>query len=225
MASPAFWRDLQDRFQALSGQAPDMYAMLDDSEWYIAEGPHDPQQRKSVHQQFQALATQAAIAAGVPRRPNMSDAWLDLLQQRSPDFRPAKVRLRSRDGTIKEIDGGTIEHLCSASAEYCVVPETDAFAGRRASGTGKTSTRRPKATNRRRPRRVVSVGTITRRRELVTKYKQAEDINAADLGRILDMDSSAVRGMIREDTTRYSEARLNKFLRALGVSREEWYRK
>jgi hypothetical protein len=59
-----------------------------------------------------ALAETAALAAGA--RPNTLEGWLNLLREESSDFRVFSA-------TQKEDEGGWIQDLALASADYCVV--------------------------------------------------------------------------------------------------------
>lgn len=103
------WRHFEVRFRALPDGSEDLRAIPDDArqkEWSLSGGPPDDRQRALRHKQFQDLAREAGIAAGVPNRESALNGWLNLLREESPHYR--------RLG-----EGGVIQSLCLASAEQC----------------------------------------------------------------------------------------------------------
>ena len=108
----------------------------------------------------------------------------------------------------------------------CDLLEAEAFSQEPPAQPSGSAQRAPKKQNEKRPRRTISAATRVRRHELVTNYKRTEDrLTDADLSRRCNIDTSALQGMIREDTSRYSEATLKKFLKVINVPRREWDRK
>jgi hypothetical protein len=129
MEPPAFWRDLQLQFRALSDEASNPVAALDheDGTWIQSGGPKDQAARRSLYEQFTALSVRAVAAAGWARRSRPSlNAWLNRLKLR-PHYVPAEVST-DRDGTIlKSLEGGWIDRVIQASAEFCTTLETASF--------------------------------------------------------------------------------------------------
>ena len=61
--------------------------------------------------------------------------------------------------------------------------------------------------------------------DLVRRYKRENDLTGADLARRCKMSVTAIQGIIREDRTRYSDETQVTFLKKIGVSQEQWYKK
>ena len=114
----AFWRDLEAQFRALPNPIR-LRAIWSDGGCEVFDGPGDKRQRERLHALYRALATRAGIATGA-NRANAFDAWLNLLREESPHFRPFQ-RVENHD------EGGYIENLALASAEYCIICATRAF--------------------------------------------------------------------------------------------------
>ena len=114
----AFWRDLEAQFRALPNPIR-LRAIWSDGGCSVFGGPSDDRQRERLYALYRALATRAGIATGA-NRANAFDAWLNLLREESPHFHPFQ-RVENHD------EGGYIENLVLASAEYCVVCATRAF--------------------------------------------------------------------------------------------------
>jgi hypothetical protein len=127
MEPPDFWRDLQARFMALHDPTHDLHATLGAETWGVASGAaHDHEARESLQGQFRALATIAAIGAGLSGE-SPFDAWLDCLKQ-GPHFHPVETATAPADGPGGVDENGWVNALCVASAEYCLVLEATAFA-------------------------------------------------------------------------------------------------
>lgn len=63
-----------------------------------------------------------------------------------------------------------------------------------------------------------------RRKLLVSRYRKSHNLTAVGLGRKVGISDSGIRGIVNEDTTRFSEANQLKLLEILNVTREDWYR-
>jgi hypothetical protein len=109
--SSGSWRHLEVRFRALPDPTYDLHAIPNDERQErlsLSGGPHDDRERAPLYNQFEILAREAGIGAGVRNRENALDGWLNLLRDESPRYR--------RMGK-----GGVIQNLCLASAEQCEV--------------------------------------------------------------------------------------------------------
>ncbi len=125
-ADSAFWRDLEALFRALINPVR-LVATVIDGRWSrTADGPANQRERKRLRQLFDSLARRAGIAAGTPNRENALEGWLNLLRDESPYFQPFHGS-SSVDGVERNYQGGWIQDLASASAEYCIVCATSAF--------------------------------------------------------------------------------------------------
>jgi len=80
------------------------------------------------------------------------------------------------------------------------------------SGTGPTEARQPP----------VNRETLRRRRELLKAYRRSNGLTMAALARKLAMSTTAIEGMVRSDRKRYGEDTLQRFLKTIGVSRDQW---
>ncbi len=109
--------------------------------------------------------------------------------------------------------------------ELCGLLEAEAFAQEPQTQPRRSATRTAQIENQKPSGRTISAATRKRRRELVIQHKQADGLTSEDLSRRCRISSTAIRGMIREDRTRYSDATLTRFLKTIGVSRKEWDRK
>jgi hypothetical protein len=135
MEPTAFWRDLQALFRALPDPMGDLRAMdMEDGTWSLSGGPRDETQRQSLERQFRALATRAALGAGLTAEPTLLDAWLNRLR-RDPYWVPVATGTEVTDRKGRVVEEGWIENLTIASAEYCVELETEAYARDTANAT------------------------------------------------------------------------------------------
>lgn len=129
MESAAFWRDLRREFQELSGgvhPSHDLHAVdNDDGTWVVGGGPDDEIERAALRRRFRALAERAALAAGLPMAEDLQDSWLTLLKS-GPRYVPIEVT-RMADAWSRSLDSGWIDHLPTASADFCTELETRAF--------------------------------------------------------------------------------------------------
>lgn len=64
---------------------------------------------------------------------------------------------------------------------------------------------------------------IARREALVSEYRVRKGLSAVAFSLRLGMSDTAIRGIIREDRTRFASAKQVKLLKELGVTRGEWY--
>ncbi len=65
---------------------------------------------------------------------------------------------------------------------------------------------------------------VERRRPAVRKYRDDRDLTATGFARVVGISATAVRGIIREDRTRFNRSTQDKLLTAIGITRDEWYR-
>jgi len=126
MVDPTFWRDREARFRALhseqlrsrNGDVLHAFWIPTDPEpWTVAGGS------KSIHRKFESLAESAAVRLGHAGGPNAVPFWLDLLRGGSPNYRSEPLT-HTEKGVQTLREGGCIELLCEASAEYCIKCET-----------------------------------------------------------------------------------------------------
>jgi hypothetical protein len=64
---------------------------------------------------------------------------------------------------------------------------------------------------------------IARRKRLVSEFRTAKDLSMVAFSRSVGLSSTAIRGMIHEDKTRFAAAKQSQLLKALGVTRAKWY--
>jgi hypothetical protein len=65
--------------------------------------------------------------------------------------------------------------------------------------------------------------TRSRRRDIVKRYcKENKDLTMAVLAQRGETSVTAIQGMVRGDRTRYSEETLIRFLKAIGLSADQW---
>jgi hypothetical protein len=69
-----------------------------------------------------------------------------------------------------------------------------------------------------------SINLVERRRHAVQKYRADHDLDAVGFARHVGISDTAVRGIIREDWTRFDQHTQDRLLRAIGMTREDWYR-
>jgi hypothetical protein len=65
---------------------------------------------------------------------------------------------------------------------------------------------------------------IERRRRAVQKYREQHGLDAVGFARAAGISESAVRGIIREDTTRFNRTTQEKLLAIVGMTQADWYR-
>jgi hypothetical protein len=129
MIDQTFWRDLETRFRKLhdeqlrSGRKDALYAQwkstLDDTKpWYLAGGPKD------IHKRFEWFAESAAVRMGHAAGASAVFFWLDLLKGESPNYHPVNSSHIEKGDKETRWEGGTIECVCEASADYCLKCET-----------------------------------------------------------------------------------------------------
>jgi len=70
----------------------------------------------------------------------------------------------------------------------------------------------------------VGPGLKERRRLSLARYRKVNDLTAVGFARKVGISESAIRGIVNEDTTRFSDATRLKLLDALQLTREDWYR-
>ena len=121
-ADYAFWRDLEVQFRDL------IHSIRLVATWYGGHPAHwsrisfdgstDKRERKRLLALFEASAESAARAAGA--RSNTVEGWLNLLRKESPHFSTFHST-HKENGVDVHSEGGWIQHLALASAEYCIV--------------------------------------------------------------------------------------------------------
>ena len=129
-ADSAFWRDLEARFRELlkTPEAARLTGTYADGQWTVHDGPSDQRDRTRLHQLFPPLARSGAIAAGVPNGADALDVWLNLLRAAPPYFHAVESHHAENGVWVPdEHQGGWIQDLVSASAEYCIVRAARAF--------------------------------------------------------------------------------------------------
>jgi hypothetical protein len=127
-ADPGFWHDLETRFRELQPdalhdlQAEWISTAWNDAgeQWFISGGGNE-----RTRKLFSWLAEKAAIRLGEPGGSAAVFHWLDLLKRDSPNFRRAFHGTSWDRGKATEHEGGRIERLCEASADYCLKLENE----------------------------------------------------------------------------------------------------
>lgn len=74
------------------------------------------------------------------------------------------------------------------------------------------------------PKRQVTAQLIARRGRLVRSYRSKQGFTIADFERHAGMSDSAIRGVVKEDRSRYNDDSQAKLLTVLGVTIDDWYR-
>jgi len=69
-----------------------------------------------------------------------------------------------------------------------------------------------------------SAGVIERRHYLIQKHRNAHGLSAVGFARKVGISDTVIRGIVREDWKRFNRVTQEKLLRALGMTREDWYR-
>jgi len=118
MTDLASWRDLETRFRALQPQDREKVF----AEW-VSIPFHEQGDQWSVRgadervrTNFKWCAERAAAKLGHPGGSSAVCYWLDLLRRDSPHYRGGMEMVG--DGAARS--GGTIDHVCEASADYCL---------------------------------------------------------------------------------------------------------
>jgi len=57
----------------------------------------------------------------------------------------------------------------------------------------------------------------------LTNYRKSHDLSAAGFARCAGISETAIRGIVNEDKSRFSEATQSKLLSVLGLTRNQWY--
>ena len=68
-----------------------------------------------------------------------------------------------------------------------------------------------------------SAALVKRRRAAIRRHRYAYDLTAPAFARSIGISATAVKGIVREDRTRFNDATQEKLLKAIGMTREEWY--
>lgn len=72
------------------------------------------------------------------------------------------------------------------------------------------------------PDKVASTALKNKRRMLVRNYCTEKNLSMDGLARRVGMSKTAIYGMINGDRTRYEEAKLDRFLEKVGMTRNDW---
>ena len=89
--------------------------------WYLS-GSQD----KRVREVFGWIAERAALRLGHVGGPTAVFFWCDLLKRGSPNYRgDITGSSRYRNGPERRYEGGVIERVCEASADYCLKLENE----------------------------------------------------------------------------------------------------
>jgi hypothetical protein len=115
----AFWLDLEAQFREQVHPVR-LVATVIDTRWNIAcEGSTDKRECQRRRELFVDLAMLAGVAAGAESTEGALVFWLDLLRREIP-YRLDRFEGSSwSDGTETKYQGGWIQDVVSASAEYC----------------------------------------------------------------------------------------------------------
>ena len=63
-----------------------------------------------------------------------------------------------------------------------------------------------------------------RRQRVVVKYRKEHDLSAIAFARRVGVSETAVRGIVNEDRSRFSDETQARLLKVLTMTRHEWYR-
>jgi hypothetical protein len=69
-----------------------------------------------------------------------------------------------------------------------------------------------------------SAALIRRRRCVIKRHRDAQGLTALGFARSIGISEAGVNGIVREDRTRFNDVTQEKLLRAIRMTREEWYR-
>jgi hypothetical protein len=100
--------------------------MFASRQWSVHHGPSEARECARLQELFRSFARSGAIAAGVPNGADALDGWLNLLRAESPHFKVIYGTTKENGVDVPD-DGGWIQNVCLASAEYCVVRAARAF--------------------------------------------------------------------------------------------------
>jgi hypothetical protein len=194
--SRTFWSDLEAQFRGL--ESPHVCAVVRDGWWRIEGLPHEPYQERTMFDRFCSTTCRAVSGLGfTEHQVDISvNVWLDaLVAKESP-----------------HCAGRSINNLCIASAEYC----EEIIAGFERQAQPSQAPSNP-------PSGVADKQTRRRRREILDRYCSGNQLETRpNLARHLGMSLTALQGIMRGDVTRYSEDKLSKFLKKIGVAPEDW---
>ncbi len=129
MGDPQFWRDIEPQFRSLAQHPFDLRADWDlvtgnsVGDWRIIGSP------AALRLRFEKLARQAGAVMCESAEVDSLKTWLDLLMKRGMNFEYGRATVEvNADGTAGAHHlNGTISNLCEASANMCIVLETEAF--------------------------------------------------------------------------------------------------
>jgi ribosome-binding protein aMBF1 (putative translation factor) len=186
------------------------------AQWRLGGGSH------GIAKFFTDVAESAAVELGHSGGPSALFFWLDLLKRDSPFYKSSG-------------SGGVINRVSEASAEYCLKCETHAKVDARAKAAKQVATEpiaQEKSTLSQGPKRrgpkprhsEVKLDEVPkRRREILKRFRVDRGIGTMqDLARHLGMSLTAIHGIVRDDTTRYSQETRLEFLKKIGVDPEKW---
>jgi len=72
--------------------------------------------------------------------------------------------------------------------------------------------------------RRASEAVVERRWRAVKKYRDDHELDAVGFARHVGISDTAVKGIVREDWKRFDRETQGRLLRAIGITREDWYR-
>jgi hypothetical protein len=225
-SKPGLWRDLSNEFALLAKEEREIQGIRDrvrlfatgaykpgDGDigyWWLTDGPRD-----SFRARFDGVATRAGMALFSPRgtKPrNYRDYWLHCLC----------LYLSTNDSAhLTREDGEHMMHnLPEASEAFAFRLKECALENEQwEKAISTVDSPRPETGKPTAP----SAETVKRRRELIKRYRNAhEGMTMPDLARHTGTCVTAIQGMVRGDRTRYSEEKLSKFLKTIGVPADQW---
>lgn len=132
-----FWPKLEARFRKLQAEADENQRRGKCSltaSWFSTRGDQGGEHwdlngaTKRIRTQYGWLAESAAVRLGHARGPSALSFWLNLLKAESPDYSGGGLGTSTQEGIRTDYEVGTLEHLCEASAEYCLKCETQEIA-------------------------------------------------------------------------------------------------
>ncbi len=135
---------------------------------------------------------------------NYANAWLDVLARRldesPPPFSVEEALIEARNRL-----GNRVQFWKGEGRRYRAEQQAHAAASE--------------------PQKKVATKNLQRRRRLLVQaHRREHGLTAEGFALGIGLSNSAVRGIVREDWTRFSEATRDKLLRVLGVTVDEWYR-
>jgi hypothetical protein len=69
-----------------------------------------------------------------------------------------------------------------------------------------------------------SADLVNRRWEMIRRYRDGNRLDAVGFARRVGVSDSVIRAIVREDRTRFKSAAQERLLKAIGMTREDWYR-